>query len=204
MKDIYKLVVTGGPCGGKSTALEWIEKAFTAKGYTVIFVAETATELINAGVAPWDFDANKDFQKCLARLQWEKEKVFYRAAKRMNAGKVLIVCDRGEADNMAYMTRQEYLEVLDSIGSNEEAVMDKYDAVFHLVTAAKGAEEYYTTANNTARTETAEQAAALDDRFIEAWTGHSHFRVIDNSTDFNGKMERLIDAIAAFLEKENG
>lgn len=202
MKRIYKLVVTGGPCGGKSTALEWIEKAFTAKGYTVIFVAETATELITAGVAPWNFDTNKDFQKCLARLQWEKEKVFYRAAKRMNADKVLIICDRGEADNMAYMTREEYLEVLESISSSEADVMDNYDAVFHLVTAAKGAEAHYSLANNAARTETPEQAAALDDRFIAAWSGHPYFRVIDNSTDFEGKMERLIAEITAFLEEK--
>lgn len=201
MKEIIKLVITGGPCGGKSTAMEWIKEAFTAKGYTVIFVAETATELITAGVAPWNFDANKDFQKCLTRLQWEKEKVFYLAAKRMNADKVLIVCDRGEADNLAYMTREEYMEVLDSIGSNEEDVMDNYDAVFHLVSAAKGAEAFYSTANNTARTETAEEAAALDDRLIRAWTGHSHFRVIDNSTDFKGKMERLIEEMKDFLEK---
>ena len=201
MKEIVKLVVTGGPCGGKSSALEWIDKAFTAKGYTVIFVAETATELINAGVAPWNFDENKEFQKCLARLQWEKEKVFYRAAKKMNADKVLIVCDRGEADNMAYMTREEYLEVLDSLGSSEADIMGNYDAVFHLVTAAKGAEDHYTIDNNEARTETPEQAAALDDRFIKAWSSHPHFRMIDNSTDFKGKMERLIHSISEFLEQ---
>jgi hypothetical protein len=34
----------------------------------------------------------------------------------------------------------------------------RYDAVFHLVTAADGATMYYTTANNTARGETIDEA----------------------------------------------
>ena len=75
----------------------------------------------------------------------------------------------------------------------------KYDAVFHLVTAAKGAEQFYTTANNSARIETVEQAVALDDKILAAWTGHPHFRVIDNETNFEDKMKRLIKEIASFL-----
>ncbi len=54
-------------------------------------------------------------------------------------------------------------------------------------------------ANNAARTETPEQAAALDDKLIAAWTGHPHLRVIDNTTDFNAKMRRLIGEISSFL-----
>ena len=76
---------------------------------------------------------------------------------------------------------------------------DSYDAVFHLVTAAKGAQEFYTTANNSARTETVEEAAELDDKLISAWTGHPHFRVIDNTTTFEDKMKKLIAEIASFL-----
>lgn len=45
-KQIYKIVITGGPCAGKSTALTWIQNEYTKKGYTVIFVPESATELI--------------------------------------------------------------------------------------------------------------------------------------------------------------
>ncbi len=67
------------------------------------------------------------------------------------------------------------------------------------MTAAKGAEDFYTTANNAARTETVEEAAALDDKLIAAWTGHPHFRVIDNASNFENKMKRLIAEISSFL-----
>ena len=63
----------------------------------------------------------------------------------------------------------------------------------------KRAVEFYTTANNEARKEDPALAAALDDAAINAWTGHPHFRVIDNSTDFEKKMHRLVTEIASYL-----
>ena len=196
---ISKIVVTGGPCAGKSTAMSWVQNAFTQMGYTVLFVPETATELITGGVAPWTCKSNVDYQKCQMKLQVEKEKVFEQAARAMMADKVLIVCDRGILDNKAYMDDLEFAEAVQFIQSNEVELRDSYDAVFHLVTAAKGAEEFYTTANNAARTETVEEAAALDDKLISAWTGHPHFRVIDNSTAFEEKMKKLVAEISSFL-----
>ena len=197
--SISKIVITGGPCGGKSTAMSRIQEAFSQMGYMVLFVPETATELITGGVAPWSCGTNLDFQKCLIGLQLEKEKIFEKAASKMDSDKVIIVCDRGALDNKAYMTDAEFAGVLDELGTGEVELRDGYDAVFHLVTAAKGAEEFYTTANNQARTETVEQARAIDDRLITAWTGHPHLRVVDNSTDFEGKIRRLVAEISAFL-----
>lgn len=197
--NITKIVITGGPCAGKSTAMSWVQNAFTQMGYTVLFVSETATELITGGVAPWTCGTNGEYQKCQLRLQLDKEKVFEQAARSMDAKKVLIVCDRGALDNKAYMDNIEFAQVLDYLETNEIALRDNYDAVFHLVTAAKGAIEFYTTANNSARTETVDEAAALDDKLISAWTGHPHLRVIDNSSHFEDKMKRLIAEITSFL-----
>lgn len=199
MKNITKIVVTGGPCAGKTTGMSWIQRAFAEKGYAVLFVPETATELISGGVAPWTCRTNEDFQECLFRLQLEKERLFEISAQGMKSDKVLIVCDRGLIDNKAYMNDDEFGSVLNRINSNEVELRDSYDAVFHLVTAAKGAAQFYTTENNSARTETPEQASLIDDKLIAAWTGHPHFRMIDNSTDFEGKMRKLIAEIASFL-----
>ena len=197
--EITKIVITGGPCGGKSTAMSWIQNHYTKLGYRVLFVPETATELITGGVAPWTCGSNVEYQKCQMQLQLAKEKVFAQGAATMDAEKILIVCDRGALDNKAYMSDLEFKQVLDALGCNEVELRDNYDAVFHLVTAAKGAEQFYTTANNAARTETVEQAAALDDKLIAAWTGHPHLRVIDNSSSFEDKLKRLMAEITAFL-----
>lgn len=197
--ELTKIVITGGPCAGKSTAMSWVQKAFTQLGYTVLFIPETATELITGGVAPWTCGTNAEYQKCQLKLQLEKEKIFEQAARTMPADKILIVCDRGTLDNKAYMQADEFAEAMEYVCSNEVELRDSYDAVFHLVSAAKGAEEFYTTANNSSRKETAAEAAALDDKLISAWTGHPHLRVIENSTSFEDKMKKLITEISAFL-----
>ena len=104
MQQITKIVITGGPCAGKTTAMSWIQNSFTRRGYVVLFVPETATELISGGVAPWTCGTNFDYQVCQCALQMEKERIFKKAARTMPQEKILIVCDRGMFDNKAYMT----------------------------------------------------------------------------------------------------
>ena len=200
--EIKKIVITGGPCAGKTTAMNRIQGVFTKLGYTVLFVPETATELITGGVAPWTCGTNVEYQVCQMQLQLEKERIFTQGALTMPKDKILLVCDRGALDNKAYMTQGDFDLVLDVVGHNEVELRDSYDAVFHLVTCAKGAEQFYTLENNGARTETVEQATALDDKIIASWTGHPHLRIIDNDTDFELKMKRLLDEMTSFLGEE--
>lgn len=193
--SVDKIVITGGPCAGKSTAMSKIQSELSQLGYKVFFIAESATELITSGLTPFEFEK---FQEYLLKYQLDKEAIYEKAAKDIN-GKVLIVCDRGTLDGKAFMSQEQFDNIIKSLHTNEIELRDNYGAVFHLVTAAKGAEKYYTTENNSARTETPEQAAILDDKTIDAWTGHPHFRIIDNSTDFDTKIKRLIKEITSYL-----
>lgn len=199
MKQIYKIVVTGGPCGGKTTAMSWIQNSFTAMGYDVLFIPESATEIIVAGAPHDKFTVASGLERSIISLQIAKEKIYYDIAQHLRSDKVLIVCDRGVLDCKAFMPDGEFETELSLLGKSFVELRDGYDAVFHLVTAAKGAEKYYTTANNTARTETPAQAAALDDKIIGVWTGHPRLRIIGNDGDFNAKMQKLITEIAYFV-----
>ncbi len=196
---ISKIVLTGGPCAGKTTALTWVNNYFSKRGYTVINIPETATELISNGIAPWTCGSNYDYQIHQIRLQKEKEAIFEGAAKTMKNKKILIVCDRGVLDNKAYMTETEFRRILKDLGTSEIRERDSYDAVFHLVTAAKGKESVYNHESNIARYESVSEARVVDDKIISAWTGHPHFRIIDNSSDFEEKLERLLKEITVFL-----
>ncbi len=198
---VTKIVLTGGPCGGKSTALSWINNNFSKRGYTVLFVPETATELMSNGVTPWDCNTNYDYQREQMKFQKIKEEIFEESARKMKNDKILIVCDRGVLDNKAYMSDVEFKKLLKEFNTNEVNERDSYDAVFQLVTTAKGAEEAFmkNKENNPVRKNSLEEARKLDDKMIEAWTGHPHFRIIDNSTDFEEKLEKLIEEISTFL-----
>ena len=122
--SITKIVITGGPCAGKSTAMTWIQDHFTKLGYTVLFIPETATELITGGVAPWTCNTNLDFQEFLAQLQITKEDVYERAAKNMGKDKVLIVCDRGLLDNKGYLQQKEFKELTKRLDTAEVELRD--------------------------------------------------------------------------------
>ena len=200
MSQITKIVITGGPCAGKSTALSKIEKHFTGLGYRVIFINEAATELFLNGVVPW-VGKNIDFQNILIRTQRNKEQLYNEWVKKLHEDKALMVCDRGAMDNRAYMNEDEFSLLLSQLQVSEIELRDHYDAIFHLVTAANGAEEAYikNKENNPARIETPEMARELDEKLIAAWTGHPHLRVIDNSTEFEIKIQRLVAEIANFL-----
>lgn len=198
--NVKMIVITGGPCAGKSTALSWIQNHFSQRGYKVLFIGESATELISSGINMKTCNDVMDFQASIFKLQKEKEKIYYEMASTIQ-DKVLIVCDRGLLDNKAFLSDMKFKYLLKKMGVNEIEVRDSYDAVFHLVSAAKGAEKFYTLENNSARTETIEEARIVDDKLISAWTGHPHYRIIDNSSDFEGKIKRLINEISTFLNE---
>lgn len=197
-KKISKIVITGGPCAGKTTGMSYIQNAFSKRGYKVLFVNEAATELINSGLQPWTF-SEVDYQTAQAHMQISKEAVYENAAKNSDYEKVLIVCDRGVLDGKAFSNKETFRKVVESTGKTEIQLRDGYDAVFHMVTAAKGAEKFYTLENNSARTETPEQARFLDDKLIDVWTGHPYLKIIGNEGDFEYKMKNLIDEISKYL-----
>lgn len=190
---IWEFVVTGGPCAGKTTGLSVLEKTLTNKGFKVIVVAETATELISSGICPWEIE-NEIFQSLLISRTLNKEETTRKAAEALKKDTVIFY-DRGLLDNKAYMSQKMFEKILAENGMTEIDAREKYDGVFHLVTAAEGAEEFYTLANNEARTETVEQAKELDLKTRNSWVGHPHLRIIDNSTDFNQKIGRLLEEV---------
>jgi len=50
-----------------------------------------------------------------------------------------------------------------------------------MVTAADGAEPFYTLDNNAVRTEGVAKAIEMDRRTLDCWTGHEHLYIVDNS-----------------------
>jgi hypothetical protein len=102
-------------------------------------------------------------------------------------------------DDKAYITDEEFTRVLARFdGRTESSVLAGYDAVIHLVTCAKGAEFAYNL-GNAARTESLEYAREMDDRTLRAWSGHPNLRIIDNSADFDQKMNRAMREIYRIL-----
>ena len=111
MKQITKIVMTGGPAGGKTTLTTRLVKELTARGYRVLIAPEAATELISGfGIKPFGNCLSMyDFQYFVVESQLQKERMAAKAAELVPEEKVLIICDRGLLDNKAYVSQQEYM-----------------------------------------------------------------------------------------------
>ena len=97
-------------------------------------------------------------------------------------------------DDKAYISDAQFAKTLAHFGKTEQEVLAGYDAVLHLVTCAKGAEFAYNY-GNAARYETVEVAREKDDLTLRAWSTHPAVYVIDNSVNFEDKIDRAIAQI---------
>ena len=202
MKRITKIVLTGGPAAGKTTLISRILHEFKQEdGWRVITIPETATELISGfGIRPFGGCMSMlAFQDFVVADQIHKEKLALDAAQVVPEENILIIYDRALMDDKAYITDEEFARVLARFdGRTEASVLAGYDAVLHLVTCAKGAEFAYNL-GNAARTESLEYAREMDDRTLRAWRGHPNLHIIDNSVNFDEKINRAMREIYRLL-----
>ncbi len=206
MKDIKKIVLTGGPCAGKTTALVRIVEHFSNLGFKVFTVPEVPTMYSQAGWSYLTKNPKLYYEGELAILETQLalEDSFMRLAETCQKP-TFVVCDRGTMDISAYISREMWKELCEKCGTNSNELRERYDAVLHLVSAADGAEEFYTVATNANRYEQANEeglqlARDLDKKVNKAWTGHSHLRVINNHNDFDTKLHRVLKEISNVLE----
>ena len=205
MQEIKRIVLTGGPCAGKTTALVRVVDYFSNLGFKVFTVPEVPTLYSLGG---WNYlTPNRQLyyegERAILETQLALEDHFQRMAE-VCTKPVLIVCDRGTMDISAYMKPEEWEDITADAGVNSNQLRERYDAVLHLVSAADGAEQYYTTTTNSTRYEKADEeglriAWELDKKVMKAWTGHPHLRVINNHDDFEKKMNRVLREISYVL-----
>lgn len=201
-EDIKVIVITGGPCSGKTTGIARLYRMLSDRGYKVLVSPETATKLITAGMLPGELPWPEFQEEILLDTLSQEQRILSIAKRYRDKGrKVVVLCDRGAMDGEAYIGTEKFCELIMGLGfrSLKKLCDERYHAVMHMRTAALGAEEYYTLENNAARIETPEQARALDQSTLDVWTRHPHPRVIDNSTSFEEKLRRLFGEICAVL-----
>ncbi|MBP5158953.1 MAG: AAA family ATPase [Lachnospiraceae bacterium] len=196
-KKITRIVLTGGPAAGKTTLISRILKELKKEdGWKVITIPETATELISGfGLGPFpDCMTMEEFQYFVIGDQLHKEELALKGAATVPQDKILIIYDRAIFDDRAYISQEDFDKTVASFGKKPEDILAGYDAVIHLVTCAKGAEFAYNY-GNAARYESVEEARRMDDRTLEAWSSHPNLYVIDNSIDYEDKINRAMAQI---------
>lgn len=173
-----RIVLTGGPGGGKTTALDLIRREFAGK---IASVPEAATMIFSGGVERSTNDSVlKAQQKAIFQLQKNLEDI-----QRATYPDCLILCDRGSLDGLAYWpdSDEDYFKQMNTSIEEEFA---RYDAVIFFETAAKSGESIRS--NNPIRNESEQAAIELDSKLQDIWSKHPNFNLISSSESFIRKV----------------
>ena len=200
-EKITTVVLTGGPCAGKTTLMEkFRNEVDSSSKVRVFFAKEAATFLKQSGINVKDAGGDDTFQRMIIQQQLIAEYNAYAAAEKFASQNpeytVIIVCDRGIMDGEAYFeNKNEFLQLLADFELTPKTIYKRYDMVLFLRSAAVGAAGFYTTVDGTPRDETPEEAIALDTGVYNAWCEHPNFNAVENSFKFYEKLDVAVSYI---------
>lgn len=199
---IIKIVLTGGPCAGKTTALDSIKNYLQENNIPVVIVPETATELIRSIQKPLGDSTTYDFQSLVLKKQLSKEGIAKDYIKNIlkPEGKCVIIYDRGILDNRAYLnSRTDINKLLKKHNLTEIEVLDSYDLVLDLLSLATCKKEAYNFSNK-ARMESVDDALKVDVRTTLAWIAHRNLKIIDSTISLEEETQIIIDYVKEALK----
>lgn len=193
-RRIPRIVLTGGPCSGKSTVMA---AAIEELGDRLHCVPETATIVISlVGAKPPGPQADfLRFQQGIYRVQHEFEALSEQQA--VADGKRALLMDRGTADGGAYVEGGRD-RLFETCRTYPEPELLRYDAVIMVDVPPRDVYEA-NAANNPARSETWDEAIALERRIRDAWRGHPNFHLVTDTLDMAYKTEKALEIIRRIL-----
>jgi predicted ATPase len=181
------VVVTGGPGAGKTAVLEVAQRELCRH----VVVLPEAASILWRGQFPRHstIPGRKAAQRAIVRLQLEMQRMMIEEGHS-----AIIICDRGTLDGLAYWPGQTD-EYFDDVSTTKERELARYATVIHLQTPTL--DHGYT--SSPYRIETAGEAAAIDVRIRDAWSGHPRRFFVESDDNFVAKLGRALDLLRAEL-----
>jgi predicted ATPase len=189
-----RIVLSGGPGGGKTTAADLFRREL---GERVVVVPESASMLFNGGFPRYlEHEAVLAAQRAIYHVQRNLEDmqlVHY-------PGRILL-CDRGTLDGAAYCsdTVEAGMQWFETFGTTIDAELARYDAVVFFETAAAGGLQIE--GGNPARIETIAAALELDHRLRALWSRHPCFTLVRHERSFLHKLTTGLAAIDSIVNQ---
>ncbi len=200
-QEVPVIAVPGGPLSGKDGCKPFIVQKFGDLGYLPFYTTESATLHMSSNLKPSNLPL-KTFQRGVILTTVHLEDAAKRAAFESNHPLPLVLCNRGVPDCEPYSPNGLYEEILSEVNLDPIEARDRrYKAAIFLRSLAYDRPDLYDQLkhNNPHRLEDVDQARVMDEATLKAWVGHPHLRVIDNSTDWAGKLKRIEQEICAVL-----
>jgi predicted ATPase len=181
-----RIVLTGGPGAGKTAVLELARQYFCKH---VLVLPEAAGILFGGGFPRTGAQLERAAaQRAIFHVQRELEQIGDHRDEL-----AVVLCDRGTVDGVAYWPGPATL--WDSVTEDRDAELARYHRVIHLRTPTSNNYNH----SNPLRIENAEEAARIDERIIQAWSGHPRHETIPSTDDFLEKARRAVEILRSEL-----
>ncbi|WP_413586036.1 AAA family ATPase [Bdellovibrio sp. HCB274] len=186
MSKVKKIVLTGAPSSGKSSALVAIEQLNLPH---VALVPESAVVLLKGGFpapAHDDLEQIRAFQKSILVVQENLEDICMR--RTPNATHMIL--DRAKLDGAAFWPPG-VVDYLSNFPVQVDEELAKYD---HVIFLDMPPQEFFGGVNQ-ARFHNFEQSMESQQRLLQVWGKHKSFTRIAAEKDFGKKTENILAAL---------
>lgn len=189
-----RIVLTGGPGGGKTTAADLFRREI---GDRVVIVPEAATLLFQGG---FPRSADPHARRCAQSAIYHVQRRLEDVQAALFPGRTLL-CDRGTIDGAVYWPGQPH-DYFNAVNSSLEAELARYDAVIFFESAACGGVSIE--GGNPIRNETLAEAARLDGKLRTLWSRHPRFILVPHNASFFKKISFGLAALEGVVAQLNG
>lgn len=179
-----RIVLTGAPCSGKSSAIKQLKE-----DKTLHCVPETAT-IIMEQVGIRHTIGQLNLQSAIRNVQGAFEVAAIKQAQRDN--KAAVILDRGTLDSAAFMGGLGAYEQL--LTANRDEEFARYSAVIMLGLPCRETWELNHN-NNPIRRETFDEAVAIQAALVEVWSDHPNFIQLGDFPTWEQKYDVLRNKI---------
>ena len=187
----HRIVLTGGPGGGKTTAADLMRREV---GDQIVIVPEAATMLFSGGFPRHqELHARRSVQTAIYHVQRNLEDIHSASYPDR-----ILLCDRGTLDSAVYWPDDGNGGFFETLKTTMDAELARYDAVIFFETAAVG--NLSIEGGNPTRTESIDEAIEIDRRLQAVWGQHPNYNFIAHESSFLKKLQVAIEKLTSFLE----
>lgn len=199
-RPFTKLVLTGGPCAGKSEVSERLQEIY---GERMIRVPEAATMLFEGGfpLAGRDIEYSDEWRLCAQTAIFDLQLSLEKAAEiqARQSGADIILCDRGIFDGEAYSPGL-IKDKCEQMGLDYDLLQDEYDGIIHLESLAVDPDSDYGNTGNASRMEDRQEALDLNHATKSAWENVGEVTAIAPADSIDDKVSEAVRTIDGYTQ----
>jgi hypothetical protein len=193
---IKTVVITGGPCAGKTSVVSHIERTLTVDMVTVPDVARHIQQVFPRPEMQSDVGTKlavmRHLRTAAARAQDELEAAYAAVARKLRVK--MILCDGGILDGAAYWP-EGMANFLSTMNLRKDEICGGFRSIIHLQSLAISQPELYQQLSQQRRHPPLGEAQIADEIIGQVWSSHSNYHRVSTDATESEVQKKVVELI---------